>query len=75
MKTLNLITLLLIIVGGVNWGLIALANINLVAALFGTDTVLTNLVYGLVGLSAVYQIIPFTQALSSGEISAEAGRI
>ena len=48
------------IVGGLNWGLVALAEFDLVAALVGLDFGETNaasrLVYGLVGLAAVYQI-------------------
>lgn len=38
MKSLHLIALLLVIVGGLNWGLVGLANWNLVAALFGADS-------------------------------------
>ena len=48
------------IVGGLNWGLVALAEFDLVATLVGLDFGETNaasrLVYGLVGLAAVYQI-------------------
>lgn len=71
MKTLNLITLILTIIGGINWGLIALADFNLVETLFGTDTTLTNIVYALVGLSALYQLIPFVRAWQVGEVRAE----
>ncbi|MGK2285029.1 DUF378 domain-containing protein [Pedomonas sp. V897] len=71
MKTLNLITLILTIIGGINWGLIALADFNLVTALFGVDTTLTNIVYALVGLSALYQLIPFVRAWQLGEVRAE----
>jgi len=50
----------LVIVGALNWGLVALAEFDLVAALVGLDFGETNaasrLVYGLVGLAAVYQI-------------------
>ena len=49
-----------VIVGGLNWGLVALAEFDLVATLVGLDFGETNaasrLVYGLVGLAAVYQI-------------------
>ena len=38
MKTLNLITLILLIVGGLNWGLVGLLNFDLVAAIFGRET-------------------------------------
>jgi uncharacterized protein len=72
MKALNLITLLLVIVGGVNWGLVGLFDFNLVAALFGEDTALSRIVYTLVGLSALYQIVPFSRATRVGEVPAEA---
>jgi uncharacterized membrane protein YuzA (DUF378 family) len=58
MKKLDLIALLLLVVGGLNWGLVAIARFDLVAALagldFGQTNALTRIVYGLVGLSAVY---------------------
>lgn len=72
MKPLNLITLLLVIIGGINWGLIGLANFNLVTALFGVGAIST-LIYLLVGASAFYQLLPFSQAISEGEVRAEAG--
>lgn len=56
MKALNVIALVLIIVGGLNWGLVGLFDFNLVSALFGADTWLTNLVYILVGLAAIYGV-------------------
>jgi uncharacterized protein len=60
MQTLNLTAGALLIVGGLNWGLVALAEFDLVAWLFGEDFGTTNaasrIVYGLVGLSAVYAI-------------------
>ncbi|ACB94845.1 DUF378 domain-containing protein [Beijerinckia indica] len=72
MKSLNIATLILVILGGLNWGLFALANIDIVATLFGgTDTVLAKLTYIVIGLSAVYQLLPFSQAISVGEITAE----
>ena len=58
MKKLDVIAAMLLIVGGLNWGLVALARFDLVAAVFGLDfgetNAVTRLVYGLVGLSAVY---------------------
>ena len=59
MKALNAIALVLIIVGGINWGLVGLLDFNLVSALFGVDTWLSNLVYILVGLAALYAIVLF----------------
>lgn len=72
MKALNLITLALVIVGGINWGLVGLFNFNLVAALFGIDTFVSNLIYVLVGLSALYQLVPLMRAANVGEVRAQA---
>jgi hypothetical protein len=65
MSVLNKITLLLLIVGGLNWGLVGLFGFDLVAALFGEMSMLSRLVYSLVGLSAFWQLIP----LFGGEAS------
>jgi uncharacterized protein len=60
MKKLDLLAAALLIVGGLNWGLVAIAEFDLVAWLFGEDfgttNVVTRVVYGLVGLAAVYGI-------------------
>lgn len=58
MNLLNKVTLLLLIVGGVNWGLVGLLNFDLVAAIFGEMSLLSRLIYSLVGLSALWQLIP-----------------
>ena len=58
MKILNKVTLLLLIVGGLNWGLVGLLDFDLVAALFGDMSPLSRVVYSLVGLSALFQLIP-----------------
>ena len=72
MKTLNLITLILVIVGGVNWGLVGAANFNLITTIFGEGSALSRLVYALVGLSALYQIVPLLKAFQLDEPRAEA---
>jgi uncharacterized membrane protein YuzA (DUF378 family) len=73
MRALNLITLLLVIVGGLNWLLVGLFQFDLVATLFGgQDAMLSRIVYVLVGLSAIWQLIPFAKAMSIGETAAEA---
>jgi len=75
MKAINIITLVLVIVGGINWGLVGLARFDLVAALFGgQDAPLARLVYVLVGLSALWQLVPLFRAVSSDEHRAQAGR-
>lgn len=50
---LQRIALILVIIGGLNWGLIGLTDIDLVALLFGPMSILSRLVYILVGLSAI----------------------
>lgn len=75
MKALNLITLMLIIVGGLNWGLVGVFEFDLVATIFGgEETAGARLIYVLVGLSALYQLIPLVQAFSVGEVYAEGAR-
>ena len=58
MRILNVITLILLIVGGLNWGLVGLFDFDLVAALFGEMSALSRVVYVLVGLSALWQLVP-----------------
>lgn len=59
MKALNILTLILLIVGGLNWGLVGVIGFDLVAFITGTSfgnlNILNRLIYGLVGLSAIYQ--------------------
>ena len=55
MKSLDTIAAILLVVGGLNWGLVGLFNFDLVAALFGDGAIVARLVYILVGLSAAYQ--------------------
>lgn len=56
MKVIDKIALVLIIVGALNWGLIAIFNFDLVAAIFGDMTVISRIVYGLVGVSGLWGI-------------------
>ena len=60
MKGLNAVAAALLVVGGLNWGLVALAEFDLVAWIFGEEFGTTNaasrIVYGLVGLAAIYAI-------------------
>ncbi len=60
MKKLDVLAAVLLIVGGLNWGLVAIAEFDLVAALFGLEfgetNAATRIVYGLVGVAAVYAI-------------------
>jgi hypothetical protein len=55
MKSLDVIAAVLLVVGGLNWGLVGAANFDLVATIFGAMSPLSRVVYLLVGLAAVYQ--------------------
>ncbi len=61
MERLDQLAAVLLIVGGLNWGLVAIAEFDLVAWIFGLDFGETNaasrVVYGLVGLAAAYQVV------------------
>jgi hypothetical protein len=57
MKALNAAALVLIIVGGINWGLVGAFGLNVVAAIFGSDSWISKLTYILVGLAALYSIV------------------
>ena len=66
MKLVNVITLLLVIVGAVNWGLVGLFQFDLVAAIFGgQEATLSRLVYIVVAASGLYQLLPLMTAISS----------
>jgi len=57
-KKIDIVSGALLIIGGLNWGLVAVANFDLVATIFGLNVgqtnVATRIIYGLVGLAAVY---------------------
>lgn len=56
MKIVDKIALVLIIIGAINWGLIGLLNFDLVATLFGNMTILSRIVYSLVGIAGLWGI-------------------
>jgi uncharacterized membrane protein YuzA (DUF378 family) len=56
MKALHVIAFILLVIGGLNWLLVAFGW-NLVEMIFGTGTVVTQIVYVLVGLSAIFEIV------------------
>ena len=56
MKGLKLLAVVLLVVGGLNWGLVGTTGFDLVRALFGDMTVLSRIVYSLVGAAAIYQL-------------------
>lgn len=56
-NTLDWIALILVIIGGLNWGLVGAFNFNLVDAIFGAMSVIAKIVYILVGVAAIWGII------------------
>lgn len=74
MRAFNIITLILVIIGGLNWGLVGFFAYDLVGAIFGgTGSAISRIVFIIVGLSALWQLIPLFQSFSSGEVPAERG--
>jgi uncharacterized membrane protein YuzA (DUF378 family) len=57
MKQLDILSGILLVVGGLNWGLVGLFGFDLVATLLGDMSALSRLVYTLVGVSALYQAV------------------
>lgn len=67
MKTLDYITLILVIVGTINWGLIGLLNFDLVRVLFGDMTLLSRIVYVLIGVCGLYALSFFGRVSTTTE--------
>lgn len=55
-KILDIVALALIIIGGINWGLFGLINVDLVAWLLGPASLIARAIYVLIGLAALYAI-------------------
>ena len=69
MKNLNAldwIVLVLVVVGGLNWGLVGFFGFDLVATIFGEMSLLSKIVYDLVGLAAIYLLV-ITKGLAKKE--------
>lgn len=63
MRAMDVIATVLLVVGGLNWGMVGTANFDLVAALFGSGSVLAKAVYTLVGVAAVYRAVTLRDSL------------
>ncbi|MBB2182975.1 DUF378 domain-containing protein [Lachnospiraceae bacterium MD1] len=59
MKTLDYIALILVIIGAINWGLIGFFSFDLVRAIFGDMTIISRVIYALVGVSGLYALSYF----------------
>ena len=57
LKVLDWVSLILVIIGGLNWGLVGIFQFDLVAYLFGVASIISNIVYILVALAAIYLLV------------------
>jgi len=63
MKAVNLIAWILVTIGAINWGLVALMKTDLVTTIF-TNPDIANIVYIIIGVAGVYQLIPLSKCLT-----------
>lgn len=61
------LAMVLMVVGGINWGLVGVMNIDLVAAVFGEGTTAARVVYAAVGLAALYSIYTLSRMASDNQ--------
>lgn len=64
-NALDWIAQLLLIIGGINWGLVGLFNLDLVASIFGEGSTITRVVYILVGVAALWGLALFRHSRGS----------
>lgn len=57
LSAIDWVAMVLVLVGGLNWGLVGLLDFNLVGTIFGDMSALSRIVYSLVGLSAIYLLM------------------
>ena len=69
MNTLDKIAMILLIIGGFNWGLVGWIDYNLVDAIFGVESVLSRVIYAIVGIASLYCIYSMAKMLSPGKKS------
>lgn len=56
MKAIDYIVLVLVIIGAINWGLVGFFGLDLVAFLFGSMSVLSRIIYAVIGICGLYAI-------------------
>lgn len=56
---LDVLALLLVIIGGINWGLVGFFKFDLVSFIFGDMSMITRIIFAIVGLAAIYSIVLF----------------
>ena len=67
-KSIDIVAYALLIIGALNWGLMGLFGFDLVAGLFGHMTMLSRIVYALVGLAALYDLLSLPSIFKRWEI-------
>ena len=70
MSALNIVALIIAVVGALNWGLVGIADINLVSAIFGVESALTNIIYILVGVAGIYCLVLIKPLWENGRSTA-----
>ncbi|UDL89464.1 DUF378 domain-containing protein [Mesorhizobium sp. PAMC28654] len=70
MRAMNLVTLVLIILGGLNWLSMGISGHDMIGTILGGAT-LARLAYVVIGLAAIWQLMPGFQSLTVGEVDAE----
>lgn len=63
-SSIDWLFLILLIIGGINWGLVGLFQLDLVATLFGADSGISRIVYTLVGIATLYILMSVTSRAS-----------
>lgn len=74
MKTLDVVAAVLLVIGGLNWGLVGAAQFDLVATLFGSMSAMSKVVYAMVGFAAIYQALQWKNIQRRWIMSAAAAR-
>ncbi|MGO1369842.1 MAG: DUF378 domain-containing protein [Senegalia sp. (in: firmicutes)] len=57
MKIINLLSVLLVIIGAINWGFVGIFKFNLVEFLFKKDSIVSRLIYTVIGIAGLYTIL------------------
>lgn len=56
---LDVVSLILIIIGAVNWGLIGFFNLDVISAIFGNMSMITRIIFSVVGIAGIYSLVLF----------------
>ena len=56
---LDIVALILIIIGGINWGLVGFFNFNLITFIFGSASMISRIIFAIVGLAGIYSLVLF----------------